>query len=432
MHIIHVTAGAGSIYCGACTHDHLLAQGLAKLGCDVDFVPLYTRPKVDAPLTDAPTCACSGTFFCGVNVYLEQHIPFFRRPHRLLDRITASDTLLRLAGRLAARTDPAQLGAMTVSMLRGHDGFQRREFARLLAFLEAPPRTDVILLTNSLLSAIAPAVKAAGTVPVVCELQGEDGFVEAMPDPHRTQARELMQRNARAIDLFLAPSERHAAKMIDFLAAPSGRFRVVRPGIDTARYALAPARPRSPFTIGCLSRIAPEKGLDLLVEASQILICEQGRDVRIRAAGRVTDRRFWADLKQSVRRGGLASRFVYEGELDFADKVRFLHGCSAFCVPSRFPEIRGTAAMEAMAVGLPVVAARAGIFDELAERAGGVLLATSENPRSLAAALSELMDDPDRADALGRAAREGVQTHHDAARTARETLQLCTQLVRVQ
>jgi len=42
MRIIHLAAGAGSMYCGACARDIALVRGLIKRGHDVQIIPLYT------------------------------------------------------------------------------------------------------------------------------------------------------------------------------------------------------------------------------------------------------------------------------------------------------------------------------------------------------------------------------------------------------
>ena len=89
----------------------------------------------------------------------------------------------------------------------------------------------MVNITNSLLSGIAPTLKARLDVPVVCALQGEDGFVQMMPDPYRSQSQALMRRNSQAIDLFISPGEGYADRMSEFLLVPRDRIRVVHAGI---------------------------------------------------------------------------------------------------------------------------------------------------------------------------------------------------------
>ncbi len=68
---------------------------------------------------------------------------------------------------------------MTLSMLAGADGRQRKAVEGLTRALAATrPTPDVVLLSNALLLGLATPLSAALEVPVVCTLQGEDVFLE--------------------------------------------------------------------------------------------------------------------------------------------------------------------------------------------------------------------------------------------------------------
>ena len=162
MRIVYVAAGAGGRYCGACMRDTALARGLVERGHDVDFLPLYTPVKADR---SAP--GVCPIFYGGINVYLQQHSALFRRAPALLGRLFDSTWLLDFVGSRALEVRPEDLGEMTVSVLRGPAGRQKKELAKLVDFLKHGPRADVVNLTNSMLSVIAPAVKDAMDVPVV-------------------------------------------------------------------------------------------------------------------------------------------------------------------------------------------------------------------------------------------------------------------------
>src|SRR4029079_4678972 len=71
-------------------------------------------------------------FFGGISVYLEQHSTLFRHTPRFLDRLWDSEWVLRLATKRQIKVDPKSLGELTVSMLRGERGFQRKEIDKLL------------------------------------------------------------------------------------------------------------------------------------------------------------------------------------------------------------------------------------------------------------------------------------------------------------
>ena len=407
---VPIAARAGGLSCGACARDAALARALIRLGHDVEIIPLYTPLRDDAGvLPTAPV------FYGGISVALQQASRLFRRAPAWVGSALDSPALLRAVSRFAIEVRAENLGPMTVSVLAGRDGRQGRELARLLAYLESVERPDVVSITNTLLSAIAPEVKRRLGCPVVCSLQGEDSFVNAMPEPHRSEAWRWIRENARAVDRFVAPGEAYADRMADVLQVPRVRVGVVRAGLDPAPYRPAGPRPREPFTIGMLSVIIPAKGLDLLVEAFRVLVRERGRDARLRVAGKVLNARYWREVAGRIAAAGLGDRFEHVGEVDFAGKVEFLRRCSVFCLPTRIQEARGMAVMEAMAAGVPVVVPDHGVFPELVARTGGGILVPAVDPLSLAGALERLMGAPDEADQLGRLAAEGIARHHSAA-----------------
>lgn len=424
MRITYITASAGNVHCGACTRDIHLVRGLSARGHDVTLVPLYT------PLlrTDMNPPARTRVFFGGVSVYLQHLSAAFRHAPAAFDRLFDHPALLRLASRFALSTRPESLGPMTVSVLAGREGRQRREVGKLIAFLVDQPRPDVIGLTNSLLSGIVPALKEALGAPVLCGLQGEDAFVAGFAEPHRSRARELIQANARAVDLFFASHEAYADRMAEFLAVGRDRVRVIAPGIDADVFTPAGPRRGEPFTIGYLSRIAPDKGLDTLVEAFRILVVERGRDARLAAAGRIVDKRFWRKVLRLTAAAGLSARFDYAGEPGLAGKLDFLRGLSVFALPSRYEETRGMAALEALGAGLPAVLPDRGIYREFAATTGAVVLTAPDDPASLADALAALMADPARADRMGREAAQRVHELYNHALMAERTETLCRQL----
>src|SRR6185436_880602 len=127
------------MYCGSCLRDNALATELLARGHDVTLLPIYTPTR-----TDERNVSSEKVFFGGISVYLEQYVPVFRNSPRWLDRLWDSKPLLEFASRRSISTSPKMLGEMTVSMLRGEDGYQRKEVEKLTEWTkhEAPP--DVI------------------------------------------------------------------------------------------------------------------------------------------------------------------------------------------------------------------------------------------------------------------------------------------------
>ncbi len=425
MRLVHLAAGAGGMYCGACARDAALVRGLIARGHEVTVIPLYTplRTEGDAPL---PT---ERVFLGGINAYLQQVSPLFRHTPDWFDRWLDSPGLLRWASRFAVSVKPEDLGPMTVSVLQGPEGRQRKELRKILDFIEAGPLPEVATITNSMLSGIAPALKERLGIPVACMLQGEESFIGAMREPYRTQAQDLLRRNAGSIDLFVSPGEAYGARMAECLGVPRGKVVTIRAGIDPAPYASAGRAPDEPFTIGYLSAINPSKGLDLLVEAWRTLVQQHGREARLLVAGKVMDEAFWRRVQGTVDDAGLLGSFEYLGEVDLRGKVDLFRRSSVFCVPSRIEESRGAAIMEAQAAGVPVVVPNSGVYPEMLGLTGGGLTHEPASVEGIAACLSRMMADPAGCAEMGRAGAEGIARHFGAYAMVEQTLEAYGRLV---
>lgn len=425
MRLTYIAAGAGMMYCGACARDLALIRELLARGHDVQVYSLYTPLRFDGgdPLP-APRIA-----FGGINVYLQQQSGFFARLPRWLTRWLDHPALLRWAAGYALRTSPAQLGPLTVSMLAGRDGRQQTELQRLLGYIDAGECPDAVIITNALLSGIAPAIKARLGLPLLCLVQGEDLFVDGLPEPHRTRARQSMRAHAAAVDLYLAPGADYARYMADFLQAAPDQVQVARAGVDLQAYLPGPPPPADPFIIGYLSVIVPNKGLDLLIDALRLLVHGQGRQVQLHVAGKVLDSDYHASVRHAIDAAALADRVHLRGEVDFAEKIAFLQACSVFCVPSQVAESRGIAALEALACGTPALMPAAGIFPEIHALTGAGELFQPGDPHSLAAACTRVMDDLQRAREQVRVGHAGLETHFSATRMADDLLAACVRVI---
>jgi len=424
MKIVYIAAGAAGTYCGACARDVALAGTLTALGHQLLLVPLYTPLRVDGR-----DPSISSVYYGGINAYLQQRHAFFRRPHGTLDKLLDNPSLLRWISRFALSTRPEELGEMTVSVLRGEEGFQKKELDKLIRFLAGQRPIDVINIGNALLLGLAGALRKHFGAPLVCTLQGEESFVERLPEPFRARAVELMRSAAKTIDAFVASSETCAARASRFLKIEAQKVRLVRPGIEVENYLGVGPRHRSPFRVGYLSRISPDKGFDILRQAFCILHRRKGGGV-LAVAGQIPrgEEPFWKAQRDELARIGLSDRMEYAGEPDLNAKTWFLKSCSVFCLPSRVVEYRGIACLEALAAGVPSIVPDRGVFPEIIRLTGGGLLVPPEDPEALADAIASLRDDPEKADRLGQRGTRGVAEHFAAEKTARETLELYAEL----
>src|SRR4028118_379623 len=176
MKILYLTAGAANMYCGSCLRDNALATELIREGHDVMLLPVYTPTLTDERNVSRP----GKVLFGGISVYLQQHASIFRRTPWLIDKLWDSTAALKLAARRSIPVNPKLLGELTVSMLRGEDGLQRKEFDKMAHWLREQERPDVVTLPNSLLLGLARPIKEILRSPVVCTLQGEDLFLDGL------------------------------------------------------------------------------------------------------------------------------------------------------------------------------------------------------------------------------------------------------------
>lgn len=422
MRILEITAGAAGMYCGSCIRDNALAAALRAAGHDVVLLPLYTPT-----LTDEENQSEDRVFFGGISVYLEQKLRLFRHTPAFLDKLWDHPMLIRAASSGAISNDPRMLGELTVSMLRGREGFQKKEFDKLVGWVRAQRPFDVIALPYTLLIALAEPLAAATAKPVTCALQGEDLFLDALSEADRRESLELIRKQERFVDAFLAVSDYYASYMAGYLGIPPAKIHVAPLGINLDGHDASP-RPRpEPFTVGYFARIAPEKGLHLLVEAYRKLRLEKGlATARLQVAGYLDPghRPYLESQRAALERAGLGAEFRYHGALGRPEKIRFLQGLSLLSVPTTYVEPKGLFVLEANANGVPFVEPRHGSFPELAAKTGGGVLFEPGNQDALADALLGLARDPGRAVELGQTGAAGVRREYSAARMAERTLEV--------
>jgi glycosyltransferase involved in cell wall biosynthesis len=426
MRILSITAGAADMYCGSCLRDNALAAELLARGHQVTLLPLYTPT-----LTDEPNVSTHDrVLFGGVSVYLEQHLGLFRYTPRWLDRLWDSPAALRLLARQSLKTDPRMLGALTVSMLKGENGRQRKEFEKMKEWLQSEPSPDVVNLPNSLLIALARPLRQVLNRPVCCTLQGEDLFIEGLPDSYRAQALDLIRSQLDQVDLFIAVSDFYQDRMSEYLRIGRERIAVVPLGISVSDYDAQPRRENAVFTIGYFARIAPEKGLHELCEAYRVLRQEFGVDARLEVAGYLAreHRPYLARLQEVMRGLGFAGEFRYHGELSRDEKIGFLRSVDVLSVPGPFPDPKGMYLLEAMAAGTPVVQPRRGAYPEVIGMTGGGIL-VDEGPRALAEGLLHLHRDTSLRLRLGATGAEGVRAHYAVAQSAGRLLDVYERLL---
>jgi glycosyltransferase involved in cell wall biosynthesis len=151
--------------------------------------------------------------------------------------------------------------------------------------------------------------------------------------------------------------------------------------------------------VGQVGRVDEFKGARLLVQAARHIVDERPR-AYFMLVGRA-EPAFQQELWEMAERDGIGDRLRFTGVRD--DVPRLMDAADVITVPSQ-TEMFGMVVIEAMAMGKPVVATRAGAIPELiADGETGMLV--ERRPEALAGAVSELLGDPSRARAMGEAGR---------------------------
>ena len=446
------------MFCGSCMHDNTWARALTAAGAEVSLIPTYTPIRVDEE-----NVSNSRLFFGGINVYLSSQWRWWRAVPSFLKHWLDHPTLIQWATRRAVSNDAKQLGQLTLDMLAGESGPQREQVEELAKFIGEQLRPDVVVFSNALLAGAVRRIKQVFNGPVLCVLQGDDIFLDSLPDSHREQVLAVLRDRASDFDGFITHSRYYAEHMQAMLfpktprraggVSPpvdrtssvvpttggltpparqddSGHFHVLPLGINLTGHDGQPRPASDPFTVGYFARLCPEKGLHLLVEAFARLHAKYPR-TRLRVGGYLgeRDRLYFYHVRSQAARLGPAFEFV-GSPASQAEKVAFLKSLDVLSVPTVYREPKGLSILEAMANGVPVVQPDHGAFPELLEATQGGLLFEPGSLADLVAKWESLLRDPDERLRFATAGQSKVRELYSSQAMAEQTLRLFDSMVR--
>ncbi|ROO61655.1 glycosyltransferase involved in cell wall biosynthesis [Micromonospora sp. Llam0] len=208
-----------------------------------------------------------------------------------------------------------------------------------------------------------------------------------------------IHRKSRAygpVGVFVSPS-RFLADVMRRAGVYPDRLRVINHFVDTAAVAVKDSPGGGVVFAG---RISAEKGVDTLVEAVDRL----PRQVPVHVAGDGPALPAVRALADRVAPG----RVRFHGRLDKSRLHELIRSSAAVAVPSRWHENQPMAVLEAFACGVPVVGTDLGGLPELISPGVDGETVPADDPVALGDALGRLVADPDRAYAMGRAARDKI------------------------
>ena len=216
---------------------------------------------------------------------------------------------------------------------------------------------------------------------------------------------------------FVACISDYARAQLMRLTDPSDwdRLAIVRCGVDTSRWTPGPtARDGAGLNLLSVARLAPDKGLRLLLEAVARAV-EEGLDITLEIVGDGPDR---DALEARSRNFKLEERVRFAGAIGRDHIQEHYRAADAFCLSS-FAEGLPVVLIEAMAVERPVIAPRVMGIPELVEHGVSGLLVAPGNVGAFVEAFRQLASagSTERA-RLGAAGRERVRDRYELADSA--------------
>jgi len=272
------------------------------------------------------------------------------------------------------------------------------------------------------LGLIAPALRAAGVGHLVGATHGHETGWVAIPG-----SRQLMQRIASGLDVLTYISDYTRGRLAPAL---DGRTRLAQlsPGVDVDRFTPdadgAAVRARhglgeAPVVV-CVSRLVARKGQDVLV-AGWPRVLARHPDARLLLVGGGP---LEASLRRAVDEQGLANSVTFTGPVDPGELPGHYAAGNVFAMPCRTRragldvEGLGMVFLEAAACGRPVVAGTSGGAPEAVREGVTGHVVDPRSPVDVADTIADLLDDPERARALGSAGRAWVEERWSWTRIA--------------
>lgn len=389
--------------------DNALANALIHAGHEAELLPMYLPLMLDEESEGLD--AESPVFFGGINIFLQQKFSMFRHSPQWMDRLLNKPGLLRSAAKRSHMTSARDHGEMTFEMLRLDGADFEKELRKLYSWINDHGRPDVLCLSTALQSGMAREIKKQWDIPVICYFQGEDSFLDSLPDEYRERCWALMAERCRDADLLLGPSHFYGRLMEKRLGLKEGTIKTQYNGINLEGFLERKSLDETP-AIGYLARMCAVKGLTFLVDAFIHLRNQLGNEnCRLKIAGAMTqgDVPLVESLKKKLSESGLTEAVEWRPNISREEKQEFLSGLSLFTVPVEYEEAFGLYVIEAMAASVAVVQPNRSAFPELIDSTGGGVCVDMESPENLATAWHDLLKSPDRLREMGERGRLGTE-----------------------
>ncbi|MBI5541019.1 MAG: glycosyltransferase family 4 protein [Bacteroidia bacterium] len=408
MKITYIVPGfGGTFYCGNCLRDSAFSKALKAQGHDSITLPLYLPHSIEefAHQSEVPV------FYGAVNIYLKQNFKLFRKMPKWLYKFFNSPFILKYAAKKSGSTRAEGLEEMTISMLKGADGFQTEELNQLIYYLKHHEKPDVVHLSNALLMGLAAKIKEELNVPVFCSLQDEDVWINAMQEHYKPKLWQLMSEKAKDIDAFIAVSDFFKNIMQKNMQIEEEKLHVIHLGVNPEMYNVhSPAQ--NPQAIGYLSRMNEENGFEIVIDAF-IKIKTQPELSNLKlilTGGKTSDDNKFIQKQINKLEKNKVLQFV-EFVDDFRTSVldEFFNKITVLSVPVLNGEAFGLYQLESLASGIPIVQPDLAAFPEIVEisKAGAIYKPNTSD--ALAEKLAEVLSDQTRLNLMSINGRKAIE-----------------------
>jgi glycogen synthase len=283
-------------------------------------------------------------------------------------------------------------------------------------------RPDVVHAHDWLVAHPAIALAEFFDVPLVSTIHATEagrhtGWVSG---PISRQVHAVESWLVRESDSLVACSASMSDEITELFGPGLAEIRVIRNGIETARWPFATRRPRhGPAQLLYLGRLEYEKGIhDAIAALPRIRRTHPGTTLTVAGDGTQYQ---W--LIEQARKYKVLKATTFVGRLDHEQLVALLHAADAVVLPSHY-EPFGIVALEAAATGTPLVTSNVGGLGEAVINGETGVSFAPRDIAGLAAAVRVVLDDPDAAQRRAIAARERLTSDFDWHTVAGETAQV--------
>lgn len=423
MKIVNIVPGfGGTFYCGNCLRDSGYTKSLIKLGHDAMMLPIYLPLTLEHGVEEDT----NPIFFGAVNIYLKQNFKFLRNMPGWLERFFNSSLILRYAAKKAGSTRTEGLEEMTISMLMGKEGNQNSELQELIDFLKVHEQPDIVHLSNALLLGLAKQLRKQLNVPVVCSLQDEDVWVDAMNEHYSNKVWNLMSEKGKDVDAFIAVSDYYASEMKNKMKIPDEKMHIVPIGIESVLYKYSEPK-QNPQVIGYLSRMYEEHGFGLMIDAYiKLKQNSKFKNVLLKLSGGYTadDKKFVKKQIKKLKKADVFKDVEFIEDYLAENRYKFFNQLTILTVPVLKGEAFGTYQLESMACGIPLVQPALGAFPEIIKQTAGGVTYTPNTADAMSKKWEEVLSNPEKIIEMSKKGEKSVREKYATDVVSKSVLEI--------